>query len=71
MHQRELAHTRLHLISRNRDQYIGIPAKSQLVRNNINTVLGFRDLLGKRCVLPTSVWRLALACDTQLTHDVA
>lgn len=30
------------------EEYIGIPGKKQLVRNNVNTILRFRDLLGKR-----------------------
>jgi hypothetical protein len=29
------------------EQYIGVPGRKQLVRNNLNTVLRFRDLLGK------------------------
>ena len=32
-------------------QYIGNQAKHQLVKNSGNTILGFRDLLGKRCVI--------------------
>lgn len=32
------------------EEYIGIPGRKQLVRNNQNTVLRFRDLLGQRCV---------------------
>jgi len=30
------------------EEYIGIPGKRQLVKNNANTILRFRDLLGKR-----------------------
>lgn len=32
------------------EEYIGIPGKRQLVKNNANTILRFRDLLGKRYV---------------------
>lgn len=32
------------------EEYIGIPGRKQLVRNNKNTVLRFRDLLGQRWV---------------------
>jgi heat shock protein 1/8 len=28
-------------------QYFGVPARVQLVRNAENTILGFRNLLGK------------------------
>lgn len=32
------------------EQYSGVPARVQLVRNNENTILAFRNLLGKTCV---------------------
>jgi hypothetical protein len=32
-------------------QYIGNQAKPQLVKNSKNTIVGFRDLLGKTYVL--------------------
>ena len=32
-------------------QYVGSPARQQLVRNAANTLVGFRPLLGKSCVL--------------------
>lgn len=31
-------------------QYIGNQAKQQLVKNGKNTIVGFRNLLGKKCV---------------------
>jgi heat shock 70kDa protein 1/2/6/8 len=31
-------------------QYIGNEAKQQLVKNSANTIIGFRNLLGKKCV---------------------
>jgi heat shock protein 1/8 len=33
-----------------RIQYIGNEAKQQLVKNSANTIIGFRNLLGKKCV---------------------
>lgn len=50
---RVLARTRLHALGADtcaRMQYSGVPARTQLVRNASNTILGFRNLLGKRCV---------------------
>jgi molecular chaperone DnaK (HSP70) len=32
-------------------QYIGNQARHQLVKNSQNTITGFRNLLGKKCVV--------------------
>ena len=46
------------------EEFHGAQAKSQLVRNASNTVVGFRDYIGKECVpLPFSIDTTTVHCD--------
>lgn len=61
------------LISSNddaRSQYIGSQAKQQLVKNSQNTITGFRNLLGKKCVVARSPTNVGLIAKTNRFSEV-
>jgi heat shock 70kDa protein 1/2/6/8 len=53
-------------------KYIGNEAKPQLVKNSVNTIIGFRNLLGKKCVhisRPVSAYTISPRRFSELPKD--